>query len=141
VRRFSIVGADALADATRFDGTGATTGDAVTGGSTRGASDGAGVETVNAATTVGGSTRGTGVEVVDAAALVGGVGRCCTEVEVAATNYPLASNSTRDGRRANRRVDVIVIKNAASRREPSTPKENDPVVVKRATHASEPGTP
>jgi phosphate binding protein len=44
------------------------------------------------------------------------------EVEVAAADYPLASNETKDGRRANRRVDVIALKDAVRSAEPSKPE-------------------
>lgn len=44
------------------------------------------------------------------------------EVEVAAADYPLASNETKDGRRSNRRVDVIALKDTVRRPEPSKPE-------------------
>jgi phosphate binding protein len=43
------------------------------------------------------------------------------EVEVAATSHPLATNTTSDGRKANRRVDVIVLKSELAARDPKAP--------------------
>jgi phosphate transport system substrate-binding protein len=43
------------------------------------------------------------------------------EVEVAATEHPLATNTTIDGRQANRRVDVLVFGKPAAMRRPTTP--------------------